>query len=109
MKSFGDNVKWVLFTLILFVWSAEFIKFPGQGAGQSKKDWIVKEADAEFDKLLPDNTVGKWAQGMLTKVVSAVIDWVVGMANKEGSFDKIKEMLASFFPATFGTATSNHA
>jgi hypothetical protein len=100
MSNYLSTIQLVIFTLILYVWSAESILFPGEKQGESKKDFVLREFNAVFDAKLPNVPLIDTIQALLSGLLGRVIDWLVAKLKTSGDMKKLEEMIAGFFPTT---------
>lgn len=98
MSKYVDTIKLVLFTLILYIWSAESILLPGEKQGEAKKDFVLREFNAVFDAKLPNVPLVDTIQALLSTLLGKLIDWLVAQLKKSGDMAKLQAEITSFFP-----------
>lgn len=97
MSKYVSTFRLAFFTLLLYVWTAETIQFPGEKQGEAKKDFVIREFNSIVDTKFPNTPLVDFFQGLLAKALGAVIDWLVAKLKAEGSMDQLQKELAGFF------------
>lgn len=98
MSKYIQTFRLVFFTLLLYIWVAETVEFPGEKKGELKKDYVLREFNTFVDAKFPDTPLVNFIQSWVSSALSKLIDYLVMKLAKEGSFEKLKGELAAFFP-----------
>lgn len=97
MTKYVNFVRLLFFTVMLYIMVAEVVEFPGEKQGESKKDFILRSFNEGVDARFPNTPWIDMIQAMLSKALSALIEYLLAKAKAEGGLDKVKTEVLNFF------------
>ncbi len=103
MQKWTDLLKLAFFTLMLYIWTADWIIFPGEKQGEQKKDFVLREYDELIDAKFPNVPWIDFIQAIVKKLLGKWIDWIVSQLNKNGDMKKLQAEVLGFFSQVPGT------
>lgn len=98
MNKYIQTFRLAFFILLLYIWVAETVEFPGEKQGELKKDYVLREFNQFVDSKFPNTPLVDFVQSWVSAALGKLIDYLVMKLAKEGSFEKLKAELYSFFP-----------
>jgi len=97
MSKYLNTFKLMFFTLILYIWTAENIEFPGEKQGENKKDFVLREFNAVVDSKLPNVPFVDAIQSLFSNLLGRLIDWAVEKLKQNADYNKLQAEILSFF------------
>lgn len=106
MSKYLTTLKLLVFCVILYIWSADTIEFPGEKQGEDKKKFVLRSFNEVVDAKLPNIPLVDTIQALISGFLGQFIDWAVAQLKKNADYVALQNEITGFFLPAQATTTS---